>query len=379
MSVPPSLPSSPHRRIPTAARILALLALSALLHLLAIDWAGGAFSLPRWRSEEPPPVQVVLKPVPLASEPVAPAPLPKPKPKPKAKPKAHRPTPPKPAQAAAVLPPSPAPEPIPSDSAAQTEDAPAQASAQPVAEAPPAPSVEPAPPAPPAPEKPRLVFRMPPSAELKYDVQALREGKMVYGNGKIAWRSGGGGYQVQGEAGVLFFTLLEFGSRGMVDENGVSPTIYTEKRFHRPETATHFRRGEGLISFSASTTTYPRHGGEQDRASIVWQLAAIGLGDPGRYQAGAQWDVFVAGVRDGDTWTMQVLGLEDISTASGSFKAWHVVRTPRPGSYEQKLDIWLAPERDWYPMRLRWTETNGEFLDMSASSVTPLPALSPPT
>jgi hypothetical protein len=219
---------------------------------------------------------------------------------------------------------------------------------------------------------------MPPSAELKYEVQALREGQTVYGSGKIAWRSGGAGYEVRGEAGVLFFTLLEFGSRGVVDEYGVSPTIYTEKRFRRSETATHFRREEGLISFSSSTVTYPRRGGEQDRASIVWQLAALGLGEPERFTPGAQIDVFVAGVRDGEAWSMKVLGLEEVDTASGRLQAWHVVRVPRPGSYEQKLDIWLAPERHWYPMRLRWTETNGEYLDMSASSVTPLPPLTPP-
>ncbi|MBK4736533.1 DUF3108 domain-containing protein [Noviherbaspirillum pedocola] len=389
MSASPSSSSFPHRRIPTAARILALLALSALLHLLAIDWAGGGLSLPRWRSEAPPTVQVELKSAP-AAVPIAPPPPPKPQakaqPKPPPRPKPRRqarvrpPAPP-----VAVLPPSP-----PIDAAApadiapqpeQTAATPAQGDAAEAAKpqaATPAPSAPVAPETPKAAEAPPPVFRMPPSAELKYEVQALREGQTVYGSGKIAWRSGGTGYEVRGEAGVLFFTLLEFGSRGMVDEHGVAPTIYTEKRFRRSETATHFRREEGLISFSSSTVTYPRHGGEQDRASIVWQLAALGLGEPGRFAPGAQIDVFVAGVRDGETWSMKVQGLEDIDTASGRIRAWHVVRVPRPGSYEQKLDIWLAPERHWYPMRLRWTETNGEYLDMSASSVTPLPPLAPP-
>jgi hypothetical protein len=373
MSVQP--PRSPQRRIPVVARILALLALSALLHWLAIGWVGGGLQLPDWRGRDVATVQIELQ---AAAPPVAAAPPPPQAPKPSQPRK--RPAPPKPAQpapvAAAATPSTPAPDPAaaaaPDANAAQ--DAPAQPAAAQAEAA--APQAEPA--APPAPEQPRYAFRMPPPAELKYDVQAWREGKMVYGSGKIAWRSDGSSYQVQGEAGILFLTLLEFGSRGAIDENGVSPLLYTEKRFRKSETATHFRRNDALISFSASTTTYPRRGDEQDRASIVWQLAAIGLGEPGRYQPGAQFDFFVAGVRDGETWTMQVIGLESIAAASGQVQAWHLVRVPRPGSYEQKLDIWLAPQRNWYPLKLRWTETSGEFLEMSAAAITPLPPQSPP-
>lgn len=48
-----------------------------------------------------------------------------------------------------------------------------------------------------------------------------------------------------------------------------------------------------------------------------------------------------------------------------STTAWHVARAPKRGSYDQKLDIWLAPQQNWYPVRLRYTEANGDYLDMS--------------
>jgi hypothetical protein len=209
---------------------------------------------------------------------------------------------------------------------------------------------------------------VPPPVALKYNVESLREGQTVYGHGKIAWRTDGAGYRVDGEAGVLFFTVLNFQSQGVIDEFGVAPELYSEKRFRKAETATHFRRDTGRISFSASTASYPRHGGEQDRASIVWQLAAIGLGDPAQYAPGTRLQFFVAGVRDAEPWQIQVIGLERVDTAAGATEAWHVMRLPRPGSYEQKLDIWLAPQRSWYPVRLRFTETNGDYLDMALSS-----------
>lgn len=209
----------------------------------------------------------------------------------------------------------------------------------------------------------------PPPADLKYDVQALRDGQNVHGSGSIVWQPVGDRYRIRGEAGVLFFNVLEFQSEGVLDDSGVAPAFYSEKRFRKPLTSTHFQREEGLISFSTSALTYPRKGGEQDRASIVWQLAGIGRGDPEAFRPNADITVFVAGARNGETWHVRVVGEEDIEVEAGSMRAWHVVREPRAGSYDQKLDIWFAPEQEWYPVRLRYTERNGDWLEMSLSAI----------
>jgi len=208
-----------------------------------------------------------------------------------------------------------------------------------------------------------------PSAQLDYDVVALRDGQKVYGRGKIDWQSDGGNFTIDGEAGILFFTLLSFKSSGVVDDFGVSPVLYSEKRFRKSETNTHFHRERNTISFSASTASYPRKGGEQDRASIVWQLAGIGRGDGEKFVPGEEINFFVAGVRDAETWQIRVVAEEEIDTYLGKTKAWHVVRMPRPGSYDQKIDIWLAPQQGWYPVKLRYTETSGDYLDMSLSNL----------
>jgi hypothetical protein len=231
---------------------------------------------------------------------------------------------------------------------------------------------EPQPPTPPAAPETANTFHVspPPSAELQYDVRKVpREGNPIYGHSRIAWRVDGDRYVIDGEVGVLFITAMTFKSEGMIDEHGVSPVIYSEKRFRRSETATHFQRERNTISFSASEQTYPRQGGEQDRASIVWQLAGIGRGDSAKFVPDAEIDVFVAGIRDGEVWRIHVIGEEEIDTGSGKTKAWHVMRMPRPGSYDQKLDIWLAPESGWYPVKIRYTETNGDYLDMSVSNL----------
>jgi hypothetical protein len=230
--------------------------------------------------------------------------------------------------------------------------------------------VEPAPPAVKDDDKAHYHVDPPPSIELQYDVQkVVHEGNPIYGHGKIAWQVDGDRYVISGEAGVLFITALTFKSEGMIDEHGVAPIIYSEKRFRRSETNTHFQRERNTISFSASTQTYPRQGGEQDRASIVWQLAGIGRGDGAKFMSGAEFDLFVAGIRDGEVWRIQVIGEEDIVVDGAKTTTWHVMRMPRAGSYDQKLDIWLAPQLGWYPVKIRYTEINGDYLDMSVSNL----------
>lgn len=216
----------------------------------------------------------------------------------------------------------------------------------------------------------------PPSAELKYDVAKVPSDgtNPSYGSGTISWQKADGKYQVDGEADVLFLTLLKFTSEGVFDSYGVAPVLYSEKRFRRSETATHFNRDQrNNISFSASTLSYPIKGGEQDTSSVVWELSGIGRGDREKFIPGAQIDLFVAGTRDADIWSILVLGQEEIEIDHNKMQTWHVVRIPRTGSYDRKIDIWLAPQDQWYPVKIRQTEKNGDYFDMTMTSVRALP------
>ncbi|MFD2270528.1 DUF3108 domain-containing protein [Undibacterium arcticum] len=207
---------------------------------------------------------------------------------------------------------------------------------------------------------------------MKYDVQALREGNKVFGSGKINWQSDGEHFRIDGEAGVLFFTVFNFSSEGTVGGNGIEPVLYYREAFsqigHQYPLSS---RAQYDQFFSASTKSYPRQGGEQDRASIIWQLAGIGRADASVFAPGAEIDLFVAGARDGQVWRIQVVGQEQIETGTGKTVAWHVTRAPDPGSYDKSIDIWLAPQQDWYPVKLRETDKNGDYLDLSLSSLNP--------
>lgn len=369
-------PAKIHRNRPSGSRRwIGLLLASLLLHFIFLGWIGGGISLPSQPNKAPATVIAQLHHVrpdlPPAS--VKPDPV-----RPKRRTKPVRPIQPAPAaQQESAAPIFSESAPLPShqeisgidlaqaseaflamESGASSEKVPASEPSNTVAE----------------PDLQIYKVSIPPSAVLKYDVEAVRDGKMVYGSGKISWQSDGGNYIVDGEASILFFTLLNFKSIGVIDEFGVAPVIYSEKRFRRPETNTHFHRERNTISFSASTVTYPRKGGEQDRASVVWQLTGIARGDGDKFRPDAEIDLFVAGVRDGAPWRVRVIGAEEVETGSGKVIAWHLVRTPKSGSYDQQLDIWLAPDREWYPVKLRFTEKNGEYLDMLLSDLTTVAA-----
>lgn len=348
-----------------------IVALSLLLHLLMLNLAGPRIGTPSWHQQDQSAISAQLHAPQAAPAPMAPAPhKPRLMPRPAARP------------AAPAAAPSSAPEAAPT----MTEELPPAGmeapgtSVETVSELAPLASPAPAHPARPAAAHTapaaaeqmaavRYAVSPPPPAALKYDVQALREGQKVYGSGTIHWQTDGTSYRVSGEAGVLFFTVLNFSSEGQIDADGVAPLLYTEKRFRKAATNTHFQRERNAISFSASTASYPRHGGEQDRASVIWQLAGIGRGDSAKFAPGAEIDLFVAGVRDAETWRIRVVGQESIALPLGETIAWHLVRVPRAGSYEQQLDIWLAPQREWYPLRLRYTDSNGDYLDMAASEI----------
>lgn len=342
--------------------LLLTLLVSALLHLIAITWLSDTLRVPMPSS---PKDEVVL-----ASLHTLPPPAPKPalKPAPRRhihhKPRARK-TPPPPVHPAPTTD-APALATSPSDAAnddiamgdntaaenGPTTDVPAQTEQKQDH------------------STPQYKIDLPPSVTLEYAVQkTVTDGQPMYGHGSIKWQTDGTHYTVDGEAGVLFFTVLHFRSEGAIDEYGVSPELYSEKRFRKSETATHFQRERNMISFSASTKTYPRKGGEQDRGSVIWQLAGIGRGDSQHFTRGATIEMVVAGTRDADTWDMVVVGEEAIDIAGETILTWHVTRTPRAGSYDQKLDIWLAPSKEWYPLRLRYTEVNGDMLDMSLSDL----------
>jgi hypothetical protein len=388
-------------------RVLILCAATLALHYLAIDWAGSRLG-PQNRSAPPPSlVTAQLKlalPEPAASH----------EPEPELQPLAQA-APRK--QASKPAPPPPAPEPEPAaDSApdaamaasdasagaaadgtapdATSANASANASASSAATAPGAAAqngadaqsqaaaqaaAQNAAPAQAAPAEPapvstrRYKVNLPPPADFELELARVdADGTKWAGVGSMSWHTDGSKYQVGVEVGISMLitriNLLVLNSEGTIDDYGIAPDTFTEKRKGRSLTATHFNRNEGNISFSASEQHYPLLAGAQDKATVPFQLGGIGRANVS--QLGGDIDILVGEDKEANIFRFQLVGEEELETKLGKLQTVHLLRPPKPGTYSSKLEIWLAPGLNWYPVQIRNTEASGALTTQTVSRIT---------
>lgn len=149
-------------------------------------------------------------------------------------------------------------------------------------------------------------------------------------------------------------------SRGLVDRHGLAPERFSDK--YRSEVAAHFNREQGLVTFSANTPDLPLQPGAQDRLSVLVQLATLVASTPQRFTPGTTLSVQTIGPRDGDLWLFTFGDMEALELPGGPQMGLKLVRQPRQ-TYDQKLEVWLAPGLAYLPARIRITEANGDYVD----------------
>lgn len=346
------------RRRSSRGRWAFVLAVSIAIHLAFID------ALPRWDTStegdafDEPPLRAMIVPLP---EPV-PVPPPVPDtPKPTPKPRMTTPMPATPAPVVAA----PAVE-----AAAPVQTAPAPSTVAPESVPAPAPPPVAAPSGPPPPQA-----DAPTSARLVYKVAAIDQKNAqptrYWGVGSIDWIVRDGRYHAELKAAVdfLFFkaNVLASTSEGAIGPLGVQPDRYTETPRRRPTLATSFNRdARQSITFSASSNEVPLAAGAQDRLSILFQIGGLLRANAGFTAIDGHFDLPVAGVRgDVDPWTFTVIGDETVEAGIGNVKTVHLRRSPRPGTNDRTVDVWVALESGGYPARVLYTEPNGSTIDMT--------------
>ncbi|CDG85392.1 DUF3108 domain-containing protein [Janthinobacterium agaricidamnosum] len=214
-------------------------------------------------------------------------------------------------------------------------------------------------------------YKLPPSADLSYKIQARQRGISLNGEAVTVWQTGDGKYALHTDTKVpLFGKILEHNSEGTIDDYGIAPGQFVEKRFRKDPSTTTFKRDTKTIVFGDSDESYPIKGGEQDRSTAAWQLLAIARGAPEKFVPGSQWALFVAGRRDADPWIFKVVNQETVSTGQGDVSALHLVKTPPPDAKGQAVDLWLAPSLDWYPVKVKFADDDGDYVEQTLDKIT---------
>ena len=210
----------------------------------------------------------------------------------------------------------------------------------------------------------RYRVRMPEPVLLTYTQtrQAPGAGPQTLPAAHIDWRSDGERYRLQVDG-----VLGRLSSQGGSGDAGVSPRSASEEIGGSPS-VTEFDNGE--VRFRASGRGVPDSVGIQDRASLLMQLAGIGLGEPDQLRGTVE--VVVAGPLEATIERFQAAGVEILATALGPVEAWHLAQPALPG--RPRLEVWLAPARGWLPVQLRLTGADGVVSTQTVSAIAAPPA-----
>jgi Protein of unknown function (DUF3108) len=197
--------------------------------------------------------------------------------------------------------------------------------------------------------------RVPSSTELRY---SLRRGTAT-GEALVSWRVDADGYELQLHATLPSGANLEQRSQGGFDAAGLAPVRLADRRRGRDQRAANFQRERGLITFSGSRWELPVVAGAQDRLTWLVQLAAIAAGAPQGLREGAEVSMLVVGARGAaSVWRFQVQSMQTVSWSQGSSAALWLLREPQH-PYDLRVEVWLDPTRNFWPLRVRQTQVPG--------------------
>lgn len=209
-------------------------------------------------------------------------------------------------------------------------------------------------------------IKPPPPAQLLYKAHADVHGLVLDGESEINWSWDTSQYKLSLETrAALTGVLLADKSEGGFDRDGFAPNNYTARRFMKGKSVARFDRTTGEIDFAGDGPTHKMQGGEQDRVSVLWQLLSMIRARPNDFKPGTRKSFYVAGHRNGDPWTFEVKDKQRLRSVFGDIDTLHIAYVPEDQSMKTHVEIWLAPSQDWFPVRIRFSEPNGDFIDQT--------------
>ncbi len=230
-----------------------------------------------------------------------------------------------------------------------------------VAESPaPAPKPQPEP----APALPSRPLAWPGSKVLAYKLEI--NSFPLPARAELRWRHDGAQY----EASLALQSLISVtrSSKGAITPQGLEPLRYGEKITARGETAVHFQRDKGIVSFSNNKPSAVLLAGMQDEVSVFFQVAAMLGGSPQHFVPGTEIPLQTAESRAVRTMVFVVGKNELMDLPGGRVPTIYLSHTEPPPAFEgarsSKGEIWAAPGLDYLPVRIRITEPSGTTYDL---------------
>jgi len=146
-------------------------------------------------------------------------------------------------------------------------------------------------------------------------------------------------------------------SRGLIDAQGLKPAEFRDQRGGGPEAVARFDWADKKLvqHFDGRDETISLVGGVQDRLSFLYEFA---FAPP----SGKDIDVVLADGRGTVQFHYKQAGLERLNTPAGEFEALRLVKQ-RDGPEDSVTEIWLAPRRNYLPVRILVVQKDGTRID----------------
>jgi hypothetical protein len=207
-------------------------------------------------------------------------------------------------------------------------------------------------------------FRFPEPVRILYDVQG-RSGFSYSASAEMLWRHDGATYQSALRVSKLGIPLSVWTSKGSLGAQGVAPMRFGEKKGRSSEIAAHFQRDKGIISFSRNAPDVVLQTAAQDHLSTFFQLSSMVSGEPARFTPGSAIAFQSANAYGAEDWTFKVGALESMGLPPPAANGLRLTRD-HGAEYDTKVEVWLAPTLGYLPVRIRLSQTNGDFLELVA-------------
>jgi Protein of unknown function (DUF3108) len=207
-------------------------------------------------------------------------------------------------------------------------------------------------------------FLLPPSAHLSYVTT-------VNGNpnqdANITWKQDSSSYHLSVDFWMPFVGDIKFKSDGGIDAYGISPNLYQEQMGKRLR-AVHFEHELKQVKMTVNNEVAPMPPGTQDRFSVIFQLASLVGGNSEVDERGVARMIPIADLRRIDEWVF-VSGGDDLSPGPDGqiLTTRHFRRQARSADDRRGLEVWLAKEYGWLPVKITQTEPNGTVYELNLS------------
>jgi hypothetical protein len=213
---------------------------------------------------------------------------------------------------------------------------------------------------------PACAANVPTRVEIKYRVSM---GSLSIGEGYDVFEHDGKTYKLVSEsktagiAGFVYRLTVTRVSTGSVTGKGLRPDSYDETRNGKPKRSVRFdwdkRRAELFDGKKRQTVELPDN---------TWDMASFGYSFAFFPPSNEEMNLFLTDGRRISPYKYAVLGREKLDTQLGSIEAVRVKKVQRSDD-PRAFEVWLAPDRHYAPVRIRFTEKDGTVFDSVVTKI----------